>query len=145
VEEKEIEKTEPNKKKHLKISWWLIVVAILAFGGAFYCVSPIIKSKQTLNKTQPDTKEEINVKQKLSSLRGDIDRYFEANKTYEGWTPNAGDLAKVKAAGSEIKTKLSKDGYMIYAKMPNSKLIFCMDKTFTGEMNTISSSQKTCK
>lgn len=139
MEEKELEKPTPKKKTHLKISWWLIVVAVIAFGSVAYCISTtnVAKNADTLVKTKPDTVDEIKIKQNLSSMRGDIVRYFEANKTYATWAPTETITKTVKDMGSELKTKLTQDSYMVYATMPSSKLIFCMDNTFTGELKKI--------
>ncbi len=126
-------------KKGIQLSWWLLLVAVIAFGGVFF----LVNANKTASKKPPvkvDTKEEINIKQTLSSQRGDIVRYFETNKTYVGWTVPAAVATKVKAAGSEVKSNLTATSYVIYAKMPNSKLTFCMDsKGFTSEVSKVAS------
>jgi hypothetical protein len=138
-------------KKGIRLSWWLLVLALVVFGGIFAYVT-MSKGKTgagtgTAMKAKVDTIDEIKIKQSLSSLRGDINRFNVEKKTYEGWAPNAAIGQKVKDMKSEIKTVLGKDTYMIYAKMPNSKLIFCMDNNgtpgFTGEVTKVG--KKTCK
>jgi hypothetical protein len=139
-----------KSKKYNGISWWLWIIIVLAAVVVTYKLMPSFSTKSSnaaIVKTTPDTAEEIRTKQYLSSLRGDIVRYFEEKGTYAGWTPNQAAIDQVKKAGSELKTQaLTKTSYVIYAKMPSSKLTFCMDaNNFTGEVKTLSSSQKTCK
>ena len=132
---------KPKKKHHLKISWWLVILAVVVFGGVGLSVSAIKNAKPATNalvKTAPDTANEIKIKQNISSLRGDVNKYFETNKTYVGWTPNTASATKIQGFGTDLKTKLGPDTYMVYALMPSSKLVFCMDSTgFTGEMNKL--------
>jgi uncharacterized protein HemX len=136
-------------KKGIKISWWLIVVAVVIFGAVAFSIYSQQESKNAnvLQKSKPDTTEEIKIKQKMSSLRGDMNRYFTSKKTYVGWAPSDVDAQAIKGMGAELKTVLSQDKYMVYAKMPSSKVTFCMDNNgtpgFTGELNKIGS--KTCK
>lgn len=136
-------------KKGIRLSWWLIVLAIVVFGGIFAYITTTKGKTGTTNTTKAkvDTIDEIKIKQSLSSLRGDINRFNVEKKTYEGWTTNAAVAQKVKEMKSEVKTVLTKDTYMVYAKMPNSKLIFCMDNNgkpgFTGEVKKVG--KKTCK
>jgi len=138
---------EKKKKRHgVRLSWWLVVLAVVVFGSVFAIIK-VNKNTSTPIKKQPDTADEIKIKQNISSMRGDIVRYFETNKTYEGWNldPNVEKL--VTNAGSSLKTKLTKDSYMVYAKMPSSKLTFCIDNSgtngFTDEVYNVST--KTCK
>jgi hypothetical protein len=150
VEEQIIEKEIPRKKHHLRISWWLIVLAIVVFGAAAYLASAAITAKipttaTGLHKIKPDTSNEIKIQQTLSSIRGNIITYYEAKKTYVGWAPDQTQANNVKRFGSEIQTKLSANNYMIYALMPSSKLTFCMDNKFTGQVNKITVFQKACQ
>lgn len=134
-------------KKGVRLSWWLIVLAVVVFGGIFTYITMTKGKTNTATKTKVDTVDEIRIKQSLSSLRGDINRFDVEKKTYVGWTPNAAVAQKVKDMKSEIKTVLTKDTYMVYAKMPNSKLIFCLDNNgkpgFTGEVKKVG--KQTCQ
>lgn len=142
--ENEVKEAVKTKYYGVKLSWWLIVIAIVSFGGVF--AANYLSQKSNATKTKTDTSEEIQIKQTLSSTRGTIVRYFEDKKTYVGWTPDENLKEKIKSLGSEVKTQsLSKDNYIIFAKMPNSKLIFCMDVNFTGEVSTLFTWQKSCK
>lgn len=126
-----------------------MIIAIIAGVAVITCLTIYFIDKAQTGKSatnKVDTAAEITIKQSLSSVRGDIVRYFETQKTYAGWTPTESLKQKMKSLGSEVKTQaLSADNYMIYAKMPSSKLIFCMDKSFTGEVKTIAASQKSCE
>lgn len=134
-------------KKGVQLSWWLIVLAVVVFGGIFAYITATKGKTGTTTKAKVDTIEEIKIKQSLSSLRGDINRFNVEKKTYVGWAANVAVAQKVKDMKSEIKTVLTKDTYMVYAKMPNSKLIFCIDNNgkpgFTGEVKKVG--KKTCK
>lgn len=142
-------KTEETKKT-FRLAWWvwlMLIVAVLA-------IATILALKTTIGNTEandttkiPDTKEEITVKQHLSSLRGDIVRYHEKNQTYVGWSPNTNTIEQVKKMGSELKTQaLTQDTYVIYAQMPNSKTFFCLDHNgFTSEVLKISLSARSCQ
>lgn len=145
-----METNQTGPKKKIKFSWWLWVILVVAVVGV--ATSFIAKpNKQALTQqkiaAKKDTPQEINIKQNISSLRGDIVRYYESKQTYAGWIPSQATQDIVKKAGSAIKTQaLSATGYMIFAKMPNSKLTFCMDRTgFTGEVLSVSGLQKTCQ
>lgn len=136
---------EPKKHHHIKLSWWLVVLALVVFGAVFYVIDvakKTSKSGATVVPYKPDTANEIKIKQALSSMRGDINRYFETNKTYVGWKP----VASIQALGSDIKTNLTVSTYMIYATMPTSKQVFCMDNAgatgFTGMVKKVG--KETC-
>jgi len=148
--DKEQTSAVPAMKKTLKrLPWWLWTAIIVAAAAiiTIVIVSLTTKPSDTNNATnKPDTTEEITIKQYLSSLRGDIVRYREEKQTYSGWTPNATAIDQVKKMGSEIKTQaLSQDNYIIYAKMPSSKTVFCMDKDYTGEVSSLMPWAKSCK
>lgn len=147
---------EPVVKKTaggFKVAWWLwaiIVLAVVAIIVVLILKFTTSGTTATTATTKPDTTEEITIKQYLSSIRGDIVRYHEDKKTYIGWTPNATAIDQVKKMGSEIKTQaLTQDTYIIYAKMPSSKTIFCMDNSsangFTGEITSLMAWAKTCQ
>ena len=148
-EEQKLTQKEPIKLTTKKRrNWWLISIVILvvlviaASLGVWFSFGP------TSQTTAPkDTTEEITIKQYISSLRGDIVRFGEEKKTYEGWTPNVIAVDQVKKMGSKLKTQaLTKDTYVIYASLPTSKKIFCMDNNgFTGQISYIFLWQKTCK
>lgn len=136
-----------QKGHRVHLSWWLIVLAVVVFGATFAYIS-FSKNKNNGNiKIKVDTANEIKIKQNLSSLRGDIVRYHDNKQTYVGWSANQTAIQEVKKMGSELKTQaLTKDTYIIYAKMPSSKTIFCMDQTgFTGNIKSLGFWQKTCK
>ena len=136
------EEAKTNTKKHhgIRLSWWLIVLAIVAFGGA---LTTVILSKNNAPKVavnqnkKPDTADEIKIQQAISSMRGDVVRYFETQKTYVGWVPANTNATKIKTLGSELKTNLTATSYMMYAKLPTSKLYFCMDQKFTGQLTKV--------
>lgn len=147
------EQNEPEVKKTIKFfrpTWWLwmvIGVAAIAIITVLVLKFATKSSTATSATTTPDTTEEITIKQYLSSLRGDIVRYHNTKQTYEGWTADQAAIDQVKKMGSELKTQaLTKDTYIIYAKMPSSKTIFCMDdKSFTGEITRLMTWAKACK
>ena len=139
------------KKRHFYWIWWiflgLVVIFCAVFLLAYHQKSP---AKTNLaNKSIPDTKPEINIKQHLSSLRGNLSTYLATNKTYAGWQAPTSTQKDVQNAGSAIVTQnMTATTYMIYAKMPNSKVVFCMDNHgasgFTGEVKSVTAKQKTC-
>lgn len=146
MEENIVKSAVKISKKGIQLSWWLIVLAIVVFGLVFTSIS---LNKKSTQKAKVDTAQDIRVKQTISSLRGDVSRYFATKKTYVGWQPTGAYQARIKSANTSVKTKLTKDTYMIYAKLPNSKLYFCMDNSnktgFTGEVKSIPWFSKTCK
>lgn len=133
-------------KFHLKWWGWLIIIVVIMIASLvivkFADRYPSGSDKLNI----PDTAEEIQIKQYISSLRGDIVRYHSSKMTYEGWKPDQRTVDEIKKMGSELKTQaLSKDTYIIYAKMPNSKTIFCMDhNSFAGEVVKLSNQAKIC-
>jgi uncharacterized protein (UPF0333 family) len=136
-------------KKGIRLSWWLIVLAVVVFGGLMIFFQFInAEKKADALKAQPDTAEEIKIKQNLSSMRGDIIRYFDTKKTFVGWAPTKTVQDLVKGIGSEIKVETDKTTYRISAEMPSSKQIFCMDNSgtsgFAGEVEKVSSKKATC-
>lgn len=142
----------PAAKPKIKLAKWLWIVAGVAVLAIALTLILGFTQGETASdgsavKTQPDTADEIKIKQYLSSIRGDIVRYGESKKTFAGWTADETTVAEVKALGSELKTQgLTEKTYVIFAKMPSSKLIFCMDnKNFTGEIKSLMSWAKTCK
>lgn len=143
--------TKPAKKSGvMHFKWWFWGIIGLILIGAIVLLAMKFTGKTTTSTenvlTKPDTAEEIKIKQNMSSLRGDIVRFYEEKKTYEGWKPNDAATNQVKAMGSELKTQaLTKDNYIIYAKLPTSKTVFCMDKTFTGEVKSLSGWAKSCQ
>lgn len=135
-------------KKSFRIHRWIWIVAIFAVLAVAANALLVVSSNKAADRLtkKKDTSEEIKIKQYASSLRGSIVRFFETNKTYVGWNVDKTTQAEIKKIGSELKTQaLSKDTYLIYAKMPSSKLIFCMDNNFTGEITNLMPWQKTCK
>lgn len=150
-EQSEIEpKVTPTKTKGFRLSKWTImimiaaVLAIIASGVIWLTGGKTTTGTAT---TKPDTADEIKIKQYLSSLRGYIVRYHDEKQTYEGWTPNVTTVDQVKKMGSELKTQaLTKDTYIIFAKMPSSKTIFCMDaNNYTAEINVLMPWAKACQ
>ena len=123
---------------------------MVVFGLVWYAIygTRHVKKVEPL-KAKSDTKQEITIKQHISGLRGSLSKYFTANKTYKGWQPDAATVTNIQTMGSKIVTQnMTATTYMIYAEMPSSKLIFCLDNAtppFTGEVAKISGSQKTCK
>jgi len=147
MDQKELESTNP--KKWFKLSRWVWVITVIAVGAiAINLVAKLDSNLDSQTESRAkDTADEIKIKQYTSSLRGDIVRYFETNKTYVGWKVNQSAADAVKKLNSEIQTKaLSADNYVVYAKMPSSKLIFCMDsKGYTGMIENMNFWQKSCK
>ena len=148
-EEKLTTQKEPVKLTTQKRrNWWLISIAILVILVIATSLAVWFSFGQTSQATaSSDTIEEVKIQQNLSSLRGDIVRFYETGKTYKDWTPNQGAVENVKQLGSKIKTQgLSDKTYVIYASLPTSKQIFCMDNNgFTGQISYILPWQKTCK
>lgn len=144
--EKPVSSTPKKSAIKFKMTWWLWAIIVIAI--AAIAVSLVLKfTTNSTATTKPDTAEEITVKQYLSSLRGDIVRYHEEKQTYAGWSANTTAIDQVKKMGSELKTQaLSKDTYIIYAKMPGSKTVFCLDHTgFTSEVTSLSPWAKACQ
>lgn len=149
-EETKIEpQVAPTKTKGFRLSKWTMVIIIVAVVAIIASgILWLTRNKTTTGvTTKPDTADEIKIKQYLSSLRGDIVRFYDEKKTYEGWTPNVTAVEEVKKMGSELKTQaLTKDTYIIYAKMPSSKTIFCMDANgFTAEVKSLMAWAKSCQ
>lgn len=143
---------ETKPKSKIKLARWFWVVAgIAVLAIAITLILALTRGKTASDgsavKTQPDTADEVKIKQYLSSLRGDIVRYGESKQTYVGWAPGEHTAAEVKKMGSELKTQgLAEKTYIIFAKMPSSKLTFCMDAAnFTGEIKSLMPWSKTCK
>jgi len=140
-----------KKARGFRLTWWLWAIIIIAVVAIIAVVIVRFTSGGASTTgsatTKPDTAEEIKIKQYMSSLRGDIVRFYEENKTYDGWKPNDNAISQVKTMGSELKTQaLSKDTYIIYAKLPTSKTVFCMDhNNYTGEVSSLMAWAKACK
>ena len=144
-EEDALKPTDSKKKKGVRLSWWLLVLAVVVFAAVVVFFN-LIKTGGITGSTKvkkADTTEEKNIQQTISSMRGDVVRYFEAKNTYVGWAPTDINTNRIKTLGSELKTKLTATTYMVYAKLPSSKLYFCIDNKFTGQVEKIGS--KSCQ
>ena len=146
--------TQQTKKtsKGFQMTWWLWTIIIIAVVGIAAVLVVKLTTKDTgatasSITTKPDTAEEIKIKQYMSSLRGDVVRYYEQNKSYASYKPSEAAVTQVKNMGSELKTQaMSASTYVIFAKMPSSKTIFCMDhNNYTGEVKSLMGWAKACK
>lgn len=131
-------------KKGIQLSWWLIVIALVAFSAVFYLLGATKKAEPNkMANKKPDTTQEVNIQQVISSMRGDIERGYESSKTYANWKPADASVSKIKSLGGDLKTKLTQSTYMVYTKLPSSKWYFCIDNKFTGQLEKVGSAS--CK
>lgn len=136
----------PTKKPMSSTKIILIVVgSIIGFIVIIGIVMAIAVSSSlgSAKKKATDAKIKSDVQQASISLT----IFHDMTNSYVGWTPDQQLTSSIQTDGSKFSTQsLTKDNYVVYAKISDGKSIFCMDSTgFRGELSAISPNQKSCQ
>lgn len=90
---------------------------------------------------------ENKVRADLMQLRTAAEIYYEADRSYVGFTGQEEINQDIKTSGSEVNIQgLTESTFVLSAILPYSKTVYCVDTTgFAGSVSNISPTQTTCQ
>lgn len=136
--------TPPHKNNTLKIV--LIALGSCLVLTAIIVLIVVLMIRAGLKGAQSNANDE-KIKSSLSSLQAGITVYYDEHQSYKGFTPDDYTNQQVQTAGSKITVQgLNDRTYVIYAQLPSSKKIWCLDNSgFEGEINNVQPQATSCR
>lgn len=126
----------------------LIIVVVAIILGFFLIVGGILAATVLVNlNSSRDKAKDTQIKSNIQSLRNSTEIYYETNKTYKGWTADSKISNSIQQLGSSVVTQgLGNKTYVIYAKLPSTQKLYCIDGSgFSGEITNLSVDKTSCQ
>lgn len=135
--------TTPEKSnKKLVITIVAIVLGLFFVVGGILAVTVMIGTNGAKDKAK-----DAQIKSNIQSLHNSVEIYFNTYKTYKGWTGDPTISSSIQESGSNVVIQgLTDKTYVIYAKLPSSQKLFCVDsKGFSGEITSLTTDKTACQ